>query len=137
MNNLFYGSLKSYKRHNNSVNGNPCFTVEIVNEDGDVLEGRTGRDAQAGYYPCFDTLDKSAVFEYHTTRNGAVIIDRVHFTDYIYEAFNAGGYRERYAMLNGKINYIGDLVKFTYNKHEEYQDANGATYSRSHKAWIN
>ena len=51
------------------------------------------------------------------------------------------GYREKYAMKNGKeerkemnghILYI-----FTYSTNDKYQDANGATYDATRKTWIN
>lgn len=51
------------------------------------------------------------------------------------------GYRELYAMKNGKeerkevnghILYI-----FRYSAKDEYQDANGATYDATRKTWIN
>lgn len=57
------------------------------------------------------------------------------------EAYNNGGYRERYAMENGNkaVIYINGhkCFKFTYSTRKEYQDANGATYDTVRKAWIN
>lgn len=57
------------------------------------------------------------------------------------EAYNKGGYRERYAMENGNksIIYINGnkCFKFTYLANKEYQDANGAIYDTIRKAWIN
>lgn len=57
------------------------------------------------------------------------------------EAYNNGGYRERYAMENGNrtIVYINGrkCFKFTYSNKKEYQDANGATYDTVRKSWIN
>ena len=56
-------------------------------------------------------------------------------------AYNNGGYRERYAMDNGKkqIVYInGDkCYKFIYADSVTYQDANGAIYNTIRKSWIN
>lgn len=55
--------------------------------------------------------------------------------------YNAGGYREKFAMKNGvKKEYTANghkLYKFTYSSNIEYQDANGATYDATEKAWIN
>ena len=57
------------------------------------------------------------------------------------KAYNAGGFRERYAMdhgnksekiINGHICY-----KFTFSKYDDFQDANGATYDATRGAWIN
>lgn len=56
-------------------------------------------------------------------------------------AYNAGGWRERYAMEhgNGAAVYIdGDkCIKYTYSAANPYQDANGATYNTAKKQWIN
>lgn len=56
------------------------------------------------------------------------------------EAYNNGGYRERYAMENGNktVTYINGqkCFKFTYSHNKEYQDANGATYNAVTKTWI-
>ena len=55
-------------------------------------------------------------------------------------AYNSAGFRERYAMINGnatKIFINGELCyKFTYNKYDSYQDANGATYNTVRKCWV-
>lgn len=55
-------------------------------------------------------------------------------------AYNAGGFRERYAMENGNktVLYINceKCFKFTYSQHKEYQDANGAIYNTIRKCWI-
>ncbi len=57
------------------------------------------------------------------------------------EAKAKAGYREKYAMkhgkeerkeINGHILYV-----FRYPATDEYQDANGATYDATSKAWIN
>lgn len=56
------------------------------------------------------------------------------------EAYNNGGYRERYAMENGNkaVIYVNSqrCFKFTYSKNKEYQDGNGATYNTVTKSWI-
>lgn len=56
-------------------------------------------------------------------------------------AYNAGGYRERFAMEYGNANtiYIGGnkCIKYTYSTDIEYQDANGAIYNTVTKTWIN
>lgn len=55
-------------------------------------------------------------------------------------AYEAAGYRERYAMENGHktIIYVNGqkCFKFTYSKYLEYQDANGATYNTVTGRWI-
>ena len=56
-------------------------------------------------------------------------------------AYNAGGFRERYAMELGNATtlYInGDkCIKYTYSTKADYQDANGAIYNTVKKIWIN
>lgn len=58
-----------------------------------------------------------------------------------HEQFLKAGYRERYAIKNGKknIKYINNhkCYVYTYSDDEEYQDANGATYDTVTKNWIN
>lgn len=57
------------------------------------------------------------------------------------QARERGGFRERFALDNGKAekkiinNHI--LYIFRYSKSLDYQDANGATYDATRGAWIN
>jgi hypothetical protein len=57
------------------------------------------------------------------------------------KAYNAGGFRERYAMENGNKTVIyvhGEkCYKYTYSTKIVYQDANGATYNTVRGSWIN
>ena len=56
-------------------------------------------------------------------------------------AKNAAGYREKFAMTHGKeskkIMNGHTLYIFRYDPTIEYQDANGATYDATRRAWIN
>jgi len=56
------------------------------------------------------------------------------------EAYNAAGYRERFAMQNGNKTVIfvngHKCFKFTYSVNHEYQDANGSIYDTVSKVWI-
>ena len=56
------------------------------------------------------------------------------------KAYNAAGFRERYAMENGNraTIYINGhkCIKFTYSANKEYQDANGATFDTVTEQWI-
>ena len=56
------------------------------------------------------------------------------------DAYNAGGYRERYAMDNGdrEIRVVNGhrLWIYTYSKENPYQDANGATFDCKERKWI-
>ena len=57
------------------------------------------------------------------------------------EAYENGGFRERYAMDFGKKEQITvrghRCWKFTYSEKDSYQDANGAVYDTAAKQWIN
>ena len=57
------------------------------------------------------------------------------------EAMKAAGFRERYAMENGKEEKRTEngetLYIFTYSSELDYQDANGATYNATRKSWTN
>jgi len=56
------------------------------------------------------------------------------------DAYEAGGYRERYAMDNGtmEIRTVNGhrLWIFRYSKANSYQDANGATFDCKERKWI-
>jgi len=57
------------------------------------------------------------------------------------EATEKAGFREKYAMEHGKESKRTmnghTLYIFRYSASAEYQDANGATYDATQKAWIN
>jgi hypothetical protein len=57
------------------------------------------------------------------------------------QAMELAGFREKYAIENGKatVKYMNGhkLIIFNYSDSNEYQDANGATYDATKKAWIN
>ena len=61
-------------------------------------------------------------------------------SDTIKKAYNAAGFRERYAMENGNraTIYINGhkCIKFTYSTSKEYQDANGAIFDTVTGQWI-
>ncbi len=56
------------------------------------------------------------------------------------EAWEASGWRERFAVDNGNktIVYVNGhkCLQFTYSRYKEYQDANGAIYDTVKKQWI-
>ena len=55
-------------------------------------------------------------------------------------ARQTAGWREKYAMLNGKLtkkNEVGRLLYvWTYDTEREYQDANGATFDATNGRWV-
>lgn len=56
------------------------------------------------------------------------------------KAYNAAGYRERFAMKNGtkKVEKWGNRTvwRYFYSPTIEYQDANGATYDPEREVWV-
>lgn len=56
------------------------------------------------------------------------------------EMWNCAGFRERYAMQHGNARKVTDgghvLEVFTYSKYDHYQDANGATWDTTRRAWV-
>lgn len=63
------------------------------------------------------------------------------FSKELREMSEKGGFRERYAMNNGRREIVTinghECYKFTYDTFRKYQDANGATYDTVTKKWIN
>lgn len=61
-------------------------------------------------------------------------------SDTMKKAYNAAGFRERYAMENGNRTtiYINGhkCIKFTYSANKKYQDANGAIFDTVTGQWI-
>lgn len=57
------------------------------------------------------------------------------------KAYEAAGWRERYAMENGNRDtvYINGekCYKYTHSTAREYQDANSATYNTARGVWVN
>lgn len=64
-----------------------------------------------------------------------------HKTAAMREAYENGGFRERYAMDFGKRETVTirkhRCWKFTYSEKDTYQDGNGAIYDTVTKQWIN
>ena len=60
--------------------------------------------------------------------------------DAMTKARETAGWREKYAMKNGNKNvkYVNGRVLYvwTYSKHREYQDANGATFDATNGRWV-
>lgn len=57
------------------------------------------------------------------------------------KAYNAGGFRERYAMEHGAPRVIiingNKCIQWIYAPSATYQDANGATFDTVRGVWIN
>lgn len=56
------------------------------------------------------------------------------------EALESAGYREKYAIENGKevvfYNRNHRMIEFRYSSDDDYQDANGATYDATEGRWV-
>lgn len=139
---LLYGKLVHIESLNCSINGNPKKRVIIEDADGNTYSANTQTDAACAYSIGYYSKGHDFVFIYHYTKNGNMVISYIYSqSDYLYRAYTTAGYRERYAMENGKRTYkniTGDnCIVFTYNKKDKYQDANGATYNIDRAAWVN
>lgn len=136
-------TIESVKRLDLSINGNPKRALILIDADGNIHHAKTATDAACGYDVDYYSVGETFLFIYHCTKNGAMIIDYIRKPgEDLYKAFTAAGWRERYAMQHGKREYItmanGErVIKFTYSRRAEYQDANGAVYSINRGAWIN
>lgn len=53
------------------------------------------------------------------------------------EMYLKAGFRERFAMENGKPRTKNNMIIFEYSENIEYQDANGATWDKNRKEWVN
>jgi hypothetical protein len=74
---LQYATLRSYTRLNNSVNGNPNYSVFIEHGDGSYSTLRSSSDSSWCYGLGDQWLDKT--ISYHLTRSGR--IDYMKLTD--------------------------------------------------------
>lgn len=73
---IFVGKLVRYERKNNSCDGNPKFYGVFENAGGETFEGTTATNASCGYV-FLNKIDAIREVEYHTTRNGNNIIDKI------------------------------------------------------------
>ena len=59
-----------------------------------------------------------------------------HLQQYIREACKSAGWRELYAIEHGNPSQEGNLITWNYDKEDDYQDANGATYDIERRRWV-
>jgi len=134
-------TIKDYYRLKNSVCGNPRYSLTLEDEDGNTYEAKTQTDAMCGYMIGWGSVNKSYLMQYHYTKAGAmVIVYMIESRELLYSMYARGGYRERYAMENGKSKRVKigdhDCIRYHYSRKHDRQDANGATYSITAGAWI-
>lgn len=72
----FTGLLDYYRPLNCSYYGNPAFYAEFVNDQGDILEGRTASNADCAY-GFLNSRNKPRKITYHITKKGNVIFDYI------------------------------------------------------------
>ena len=132
-------TIEKVKALSCSANGNPKRWLLLRDKDGYLYEAKTKTDAACGYFLDYYCEGNKYLFVYHTTKNDSIIIDYVYKNDeLLYKMFECAGWRERYALQNGKQQLLNNnLIKFTYSTKLTYQDAHGATYSIKAGAWIN
>ena len=135
-------TVKNIKSLNASINGNPKRLLTLIDSDGNVYNAKTKTDAACAYFLDYYCINKQYLFSYHYTANGTMVIDYLYKPDDIeYRAFNSAGWRERYAMNNGKQIYTTinnyKCIVYKYSNKLEYQAGNGATYCITTGAWIN
>lgn len=71
------GKLYSAKSLNCSFYGNPRYELLIETNDGEMLRGKTLTDGAIGY-ACNNYQNREVVWEYHITRKGNIIFDKVY-----------------------------------------------------------
>lgn len=134
--------IEGLQKLNCSIYGNPKRKLFLIDSSGERCTATTQTNAACAYDLDYYSIDKQFLMIYHYTKNGAMIIEYIYKPgEDLCDAFTAAGWRERYAMQNGNREYTtinGErLIKFTYSRRAKYQDANGAIYSITRRAWIN
>lgn len=70
-------TFNSYERRNNSIYGNPCYSVSFTGADGYFYTGKTASNAASAYIICDAVKGKTFNFTCHTTKKGALIVDYI------------------------------------------------------------
>lgn len=76
MKNIVTGRVVGYEILNCSFYGNPRYSLTIETSDGDLLRGKTKTDGGIGYC-CLNNTEQQHKWEYHITRTGNIIFDRM------------------------------------------------------------
>lgn len=79
-----------------------------------------------------------AVKAYHSIRAREMsrLTEAQELLKIIREAHKSAGWRELYAIEHGNPSQEGNLITWTYDKEDDYQDANGATYDIERRRWV-
>ena len=65
------------ERLNNSFYGNPRYRLTVEDENGEILTGKTETNASLGYAVDYNWKGEKKVIEYHYTKGGNLIFDRL------------------------------------------------------------
>lgn len=65
------------KRRKNSIYGNPSWAICAIDENGNYYNGKTASNALIGYELSWTDEGKNMVIDYHYTKSGNLIFDRI------------------------------------------------------------
>ena len=65
------------ERLNNSYYGNPRFALVVRDMDSSYMRGKTASNAMIGYEFTMNMVGKTLTMEYHRTKAGSIIFDRI------------------------------------------------------------
>lgn len=65
------------KRRKNSICGNPSWVIVALDEEGNYYNGKTASNALIGYELSWTAEGKNMVIDYHYTKSGNLIFDRI------------------------------------------------------------
>lgn len=65
------------KRLNNSYYGNPRYEIIAKDYKGNIISGKTMTNGAIGYSVDSSMVGKNVKFDYHQTRSGNIIFDRI------------------------------------------------------------
>lgn len=69
------------KRGNSSIYGNPSYYADFETPDGEIISGKTARDAACAYgINNYGYGRRLATIEYYETRTGNIIFDYIYDT---------------------------------------------------------
>lgn len=69
--------IMDLKRRNNSIYGNPSWTICARDEEGKCYYGKTASNALIGYELSWTDEGKNMQLAYHFTKSGNLIFDRI------------------------------------------------------------
>lgn len=69
--------ILSVKRLNNSICGNPAYSLIVEDLDGYTYRGKTATNVALGYEVSFYWENEQKTLEFHFTKTGNLIFDRL------------------------------------------------------------